>query len=729
MSLSNYLVLLGKYYTFLHSNLVKIPNQLEPTVNIQFCCFIDRRRHGDHDSLVLVQLVVPSVRRWYNASFQSRIKIALDEMITYPDWKLKLFERGQAARRRRANVIVAVILFQSAVLGIRICNASGYCLNRGTVRSGWAWLGYLRDSFALQQGPIIPVSLETRGLIGQMKDDSLLSKMAMDTTRVNMYVGASREKANFFVLSFVSLQTAEEKSDDFNLINYVLPCSALWALRHFLTESGFSIPVWPVFVLPFVSQVIVRLVHGWYIGFAIRRDAAAQGAILMPYVQESSISIMWRIVDSFKNGYPSEVFQKWSEQYGNTFSFGTLSSKWTHEVFTSEPEHIKAVLATQFRDFEKGAFVFNATKALFGVGVFSTDGEMWKFHRTMTRPFFNKERISDFDNFERHAVSTITQIKARLREGYPVDFQDVVARFTLDSATEFLLGKDVNSISAGLPYPAGSPLGDNLHFVNHPSNAFVKAFAEAQVQNMIRVKSGASWPLREIFRDKSVGSEKKLDNMTLLDRLVEEADDPKVVQDELVNVLVAGRDSTASLLTMAVYMMCEHPDMVTRLRSEIFGKVGNRRPTYEDIRDMKVSAVSTTLPNKGRPPYYVPRDTLLTYSVFLMHRRTDLWGPDALEFDPDRFLDSRLQKYLTPNPYIFLPFNASPRICRGQQNFSSFSLARDAQPAEGIPPASWTPTPGTTKGRDKIMFGITITIYAKGGLWVRMEEAKDGTTL
>ena len=50
-----------------------------------------------------------------------------------------------------------------------------------------------------------------------------------------------------------------------------------------------------------------------------------------------------------------------------------------------------------------------------------------------------------------------------------------------------------------------------------------------------------------------------------------------------------------------------------------------------------------------------------------MHRRTDLWGPDALEFDPDRFLDDRLHKYLTPNPFIFLPFNAGPRICLGQQ--------------------------------------------------------------
>ena len=36
-------------------------------------------------------------------------------------------------------------------------------------------------------------------------------------------------------------------------------------------------------------------------------------------------------------------------------------------------------------------------------------------------------------------------------------------------------------------------------------------------------------------------------------------------------------------------------------------------------------------------------------------------------FDPDRFLDARLQTYLISNPFIFLPFNAGPRICLGQQ--------------------------------------------------------------
>jgi len=46
----------------------------------------------------------------------------------------------------------------------------------------------------------------------------------------------------------------------------------------------------------------------------------------------------------------------------------------------------------------------------------------------------------------------------------------------------------------------------------------------------------------------------------------------------------------------------------------------------------------------------------------------------ADEFDPDRFLDDRLETYLSKDPFIFLPFNAGPRICLGQQvGFSELS--------------------------------------------------------
>ena len=90
------------------------------------------------------------------------------------------------------------------------------------------------------------------------------------------------------------------------------------------------------------------------------------------------------------------------------------------------------------------------------------------------------------------------------------------------------------------------------------------------------------------------------------------------------------------------------------------------------------------------------------YCVFLMHHRKDLWSPDGESlgseddlhalilpratpcfsvsffllstadlFDPDRFLDERPHKYLVPNPFIFLPFNAGPRWCGADEwNFS-----------------------------------------------------------
>lgn len=133
-----------------------------------------------------------------------------------------------------------------------------------------------------------------------------------------------------------------------------------------------------------------------------------------------------------------------------------------------------------------------------------------------------------------------------------------------------------------------------------------------------------------------------------------------------------------------------------------------------------------------------------------MHRRTDLWGPDgkltqvdpqqvayhdtsllhpAAEFDPDRFLDARLHKYLTPNPFIFMPFNAGPRICLGQQfaynevsfmlirllqAFDGVELAQDEQPLDSRPPAEWARAAvGDRKRVEKVWLKSHFTLYAQ----------------
>ncbi|TDL14786.1 cytochrome P450 monooxygenase pc-1 [Rickenella mellea] len=227
--------------------------------------------------------------------------------------------------------------------------------------------------------------------------------------------------------------------------------------------------------------------------------------------------------------------------------------------------------------------------------------------------------------------------------------------------------------------------------------------------------------------------------------------------------MIAGRDTTASTLTFATYALAMYPNIMAKLRAEVMEKVGpTRRPTYDDVREMKYlrafinetlrlfpsvpfnvrdSVNATTFPptSANDKPVYIPARTSIAYSVFLMHRRTDLWGPDALEFDPDRFLDERLHKYLTPNPFIFLPFNAGPRICLGQQfaynetsfmlikllqSFDAVTLDEASQPSDSRIPSSWSTVPGR-QAIERFFPKIHLTMYAHKGLWVKMREVNN----
>ncbi|EAU82482.2 cytochrome P450 monooxygenase pc-3 [Coprinopsis cinerea okayama7 len=534
-----------------------------------------------------------------------------------------------------------------------------------------------------------------------------------------------------------------------------------------------AIPVWAVVLASALSLPVAFVGKALLKGLKDRRDAARNGAVLPPQIYDplpGGVGLLRATLDNFENGYPGELFEDWVKEYGNIVNFKILGED---RFFTVEPDHIKAILATQFESFEKGPNFQRFMGSILGTGVFNSDGDMWRFHRAMTRPFFTRDRISHFDIFDRHATDALNQLKARLREGYAVDIQDLASRFTMDSATEFLFAKDVQSLAAGLPYPHDSPLhaSTSLAASTHPANKFALAFDEAQRLTAIRSRMGVNWPLAEFWRDRvkkemvtinkfidpilaaavqrkresggvvgekvGVGGEREVkENESLLDHLVNYTDDEKVLRDETLNILLAGRDTTTNSITWSVYMLSQHPDVLARLRQEILEVVGEtRRPTFDDMKDMKYlrAVINETL----RLYPAVPFNVRFAYSVFLMHRRKDLWGPDADKFDPDRFLDSRVKTYLTPNPFIFLPFNAGPRICLGQQfayHETSFFLIRllqqfkriehvpEAQPVWSRPPARWRGSAGP-KGVDGVRIKSYLTMSVMGGCWVRMEEA------
>ncbi|KAJ4490749.1 cytochrome P450 monooxygenase pc-1 [Lentinula aciculospora] len=579
------------------------------------------------------------------------------------------------------------------------------------------------------------------------------------------------------------------------------------AVRRFLEKyGGLVLPTWlfaTIYVLSPPVLITCRiLVRDW----RQRRDAAALGARIAPRVKGkwfANLGLLKMMMNNYYRGYPADGLFNIMEHQGPVFNMNIL---WQNMVFTCQPEHIQLILATDFGNYVKGERFQRNMSSVLGSGVFNSDGDMWKFHRSMTRPFFSRDKIIHFDMFDRHADSAISLMKARFRAGYAVDFQDLIGRFTLDSATEFLLGSCVNSLTAGLPYPHN--VAPNVVFDSSTSNAgtllspngtafslarnFSNALLDAQEAVSARERFSMIWPMLEIHKDKTekpmkvlngfiqpivneavakMRSQKECGEMkgpdeeekeTLLDQLVKQTDDPVVLKDETLNILIAGRDTTAATLTFVVYFLSMYPDTMDRLREEIFEKVGpSKRPTYDDIRDMKFlrAVINETLrlypvvpfnirectnattwpsPDPTQPPIYIPAGAIVPWSVFMMHRRKDLWGPDAEVFDPDRFLDDRLKTYLVPRPFIFLPFNAGARICLGQQfaynemsfilvrliqNFTSFTHFPELSPPEFQVPPEWKSFPGR-KGIDKFFPKMTLTMYSGGGLWIKAQEAE-----
>ena len=169
--------------------------------------------------------------------------------------------------------------------------------------------------------------------------------------------------------------------------------------------------------------------------------------------------------------------------------------------------------------------------------------------------------------------------------------------------------------------------------------------------------------------------------------------DRKVLHDQIIAVLLAGRDTTASTLSWTIYELGRHPEAVAKLREEILRVVGpNRPPTYDDLKSMKylqnvmnetlrlypsvpfnvrMALKDTKLPRGGGPdgtaPLPVLKDTPIGYSALVMQRRRDLYPAPSANFpDPDIFSPDRWFHW-QPKPWLYIPFNGGPRICIGQQ--------------------------------------------------------------
>ena len=157
----------------------------------------------------------------------------------------------------------------------------------------------------------------------------------------------------------------------------------------------------------------------------------------------------------------NKSMELWRDGYFKRNSVTTVEANLTGIpiVFTSDPENIKALLATQFSDFGKGEPFHREWEPFLGDSIFATDGHQWHTSRQMLRPQFTRDRVSDLECFESH-MNTLFRAMANggalQGEDQPVDMEavngrvmdiaDLFYRYTLDVATDFLLGADLKSL-------------------------------------------------------------------------------------------------------------------------------------------------------------------------------------------------------------------------------------------------------------------------------------------
>lgn len=144
-----------------------------------------------------------------------------------------------------------------------------------------------------------------------------------------------------------------------------------------------DVPMWLTVIICGCSLPLAMAVSILYRDYVIHSEARMHGAVLAPMVHDRSLAgldTLKLLVFNFKQGYIGEPFLAWTKECGHTFMLNILFEK---RVFTTEPEYIKAILATQFETFDKGPFSIRQMSTLLGSGVFNADGQYLKFFESV----------------------------------------------------------------------------------------------------------------------------------------------------------------------------------------------------------------------------------------------------------------------------------------------------------------------------------------------------------
>ena len=391
-----------------------------------------------------------------------------------------------------------------------------------------------------------------------------------------------------------------------------------------------------------------------------------------------------------KNTPWQDVDMQQIEKHGKVFG---IYQGLTPVLLVADPEILKDILVRDFSSFADRVGSFHKIQKQ---SLISTNGKRWRDQRTIISPTFTSGKMKAMHHLMKSAISNLQQYMDSKMENGSAEFnnKELFGDLTLGVIAICAFATDTN---------AHQKHGDNI-FVKQTKEffnfnyfkvlistiipQFVKKWAEFQINPQEATNFMIHMSRSILEQRKEMGKNNLVDLLQLmLDAETKSADGhvDKLTDEEIIAniilVLIAGYETTSSLLTYATYSLAVNPEIQDRLRQEIEEAVSadGGEIKYDSIMNLKyLDAVINETLRRYTPVLRIERIATTDYEfkslglkiskgmkiqipIYAVHHQEEFY-PDPLKFDPDRFMPENKDKLV---PYTFLPFNQGPRNCIG----------------------------------------------------------------
>ncbi|XP_062154847.1 cytochrome P450 704C1-like [Alnus glutinosa] len=380
------------------------------------------------------------------------------------------------------------------------------------------------------------------------------------------------------------------------------------------------------------------------------------------------------------------------------------------QIYTTDVRNIEHILKTNFDKYSKGEYNQDIVSDLFGQGIFAVDGDKWQQQRKLASFEFSTRVLRDFSSsvFRRNAAKLVRAVSELSDAGLAFDMQDILMRCTLDSIFKVGFGVELECLEGsrkeGSAFMKAFDDSNALVYWRYVDpfwklKRFLNIGSEAVLKKNIKIIDDFVHGLIRTKRKLLAMQQECNDKEDILSRfLVESTRNPEKMDDQylrdiILNFMIAGKDTSANTLSWFIYMLCKNPLIQEQIAQEVRNVTGSlddganvdefmtnitnatldrmhllHAALTETLRlypavpmDGKCSEMDDILPDG----YRVKKGDGVSYMAYAMGRMPYIWGEDAEEFRPKRWLKNGIFQH--ESPFKFIAFHAGPRICLGKE--------------------------------------------------------------